>query len=146
MASFTVEIPDYLLPALVAEFSLVQGKVPAATPEEYFKASVVEIIRQRAEIYKVGPYFVGAVDPQFNQDGTPYGWAPPPEPEPEWDWPEAPVRFEPFTAPDGSEWIYDQPRAADGAYAQDDPATEAVESAMRWVRVTEDDGGGGGDG
>lgn len=72
MAQFTIDIPDELIPALVAEYSLVQGSTTAATPEEYFSASVVETVRQRAEIYKVGPYYVGPVDPQFQQDGTPY--------------------------------------------------------------------------
>jgi hypothetical protein len=46
-------------------------------------ASVVETVRQRAEIYKVGPYYVGPVDPQFNADGTLFGVEPEPEPEPE---------------------------------------------------------------
>lgn len=82
MAQFTVEIPDELLPALAAEFYIVStnGGTTAATAEEYFQASVVEIVRQRAEIYKVGPYFVGAQPPQFNADGTPYQ-APSPEGE-----------------------------------------------------------------
>jgi hypothetical protein len=76
---FAIAIPDELLPALVAEFSLVQGSTTATTPEEYFTASVVETIRQRAELYKVGPYYVGPVDPQFQADGKPYGFV---EPEP----------------------------------------------------------------
>jgi hypothetical protein len=74
---FTVSIPDELLPALVAEFSLVQGSTTATTPEEYFTASVVETVRQRAELYKVGPYFVGPVDPQFRADGKPFGYVDP---------------------------------------------------------------------
>jgi hypothetical protein len=134
MASFTVEIPDYLLPALVAEFSLVQGKVPAATPEEYFKASVVEIIRQRAEIYKVGPYFVGAVDPQFNQDGTPYGWAPPPER------PAALTVGQTWIDGSGQEWAVVQAINPDGTFAADDPETPERES-LAWVQT---DGGGDG--
>ena len=73
MAQFTIDIPDELLPALVAEFVLVQGSTTATTPEEYFAGSVVETVRQRAEIYKVGPYYVGPVDPQFNADGTLFG-------------------------------------------------------------------------
>jgi hypothetical protein len=74
MAQFTIDIPDELLPALVAEFSIVKGSgaTEAATPEEYFAASVVETVRQRAETYKVGPYYVGPVPPQFNADGTPF--------------------------------------------------------------------------
>jgi hypothetical protein len=85
MAQFTIEIPDQLLPALVVEFGLVQGITDATTPEEYFQASIVETVRQRAEAYKVGPYYVGSVDPQFNADGTPFGVVPEPplEVEPE---------------------------------------------------------------
>jgi hypothetical protein len=78
MAQFTLKLPDELLPALVAEFSLVKDFTEAETPEAYFAASVVETVRQRAELYKVGPYFEGPKEPQFNQDGTPYV-APEPE-------------------------------------------------------------------
>ena len=78
MAQFTIEIPDQLLPALVVEFGLVQGSTTATTPEEYFQASIVETVRQRAEAYKVGPYYVGPVDPQYNADGTPFGVVPEP--------------------------------------------------------------------
>lgn len=70
VASFSIDIPDELLPALAAEFSLLEGTVEATTPEEYFVASVVETVRQRAELYKVGPYYVGPLNPQFNEDGT----------------------------------------------------------------------------
>jgi hypothetical protein len=81
MAQFTIDIPDELLPALAAEFLLVQGSTEATTAEEYFAGSVVETVRQRAEIYKVGPYYVGPVDPQFNADGTPFGVEPAPAEE-----------------------------------------------------------------
>lgn len=77
MAQFTLDIPDELLPALAAEFSLVQGSTAATTAEEYFAASVVETVRQRAELYKVGPYFVGPVDPQFRADGKPFDYVDP---------------------------------------------------------------------
>jgi hypothetical protein len=69
MAQFTVNIPDELLPVLTAEFSTVKGSVAASTPEEYFAASVVEIVRQRAESYQVGPYFKGTIHPRFLADG-----------------------------------------------------------------------------
>jgi hypothetical protein len=52
-----------------------------------------------------------------------------------WDWPETPQRFDEWTGPDGSEWIWDQPRAADGTYLTDDPNTEVVESALQWLPV-----------
>jgi hypothetical protein len=69
MAQFTIDIPDELLPALLAEFNTVQSSTPATTPEEYFLGSVVETVRQRAELYKVGPYFAGVVEPRFLVDG-----------------------------------------------------------------------------
>lgn len=74
MAQFSLTIPDELIPALVAEFGIVSaaGGTDATTPEEYFEASIVETVRQRAEAYKVGPYYVGPIPPQFNADGTPY--------------------------------------------------------------------------
>ena len=74
MAQFTLNIPDNLLPALAAEFHLVSaaGATDATSAEEYFAASVVETVRQRAEAYHVGPYYVGPIPPQFNADGTPY--------------------------------------------------------------------------
>lgn len=144
MAIFQLTIPDELLPALVAEYAIVSaaGSTTASSPEEYFAASVVETVRQRAEIYKVGPYYAGPVDPQFNADGTPYG-QPEPTPEVNWEWPDAPERFDTFTAPDGSEWVYDQPRAEDGTYATDDPATEVVESALQWLPALVDGTTGG---
>lgn len=137
MANFNITIPDELLPAIEAEYSLVQGSTMATNAQEYFAASVVETVRQRAELYKVGPYYVGPINPQFRQDGKPYGYVEP-APEPEWEWPETAERFDVFTAPDGSQWIYDQPRNADGTYLADDPETEEVESALQWIPSPQD--------
>lgn len=100
MALFTLDVPDELYPALVAEYSIISaaGATSASSPEEYFESSVVEIIRQRAEIYKVGPYFVGPVQPAFNADGTPNV---PPVPEPPASDPlvEDPILDAPVTKP-----------------------------------------------
>lgn len=73
MAEFSLTILDELLPALQAEFLIVStaGGTEATTAEEYFAASVVETVRQRAEIYKVGPYFEGPLQPKFLADGSP---------------------------------------------------------------------------
>ena len=53
-----------------------------------------------------------------------------------WQWPANPKRGDEWTAPDGSRWRFDQPRDAQGQYLPDDPATEAVESALQWLEVT----------
>ena len=73
MSQLTITVPDELLPAITAEFLAIKtgNGTEAASPEEYFQESVVEIIRQRAELLKVGPYFKGAVEPRFLADGTP---------------------------------------------------------------------------
>lgn len=65
---FTVEVPDELLPGLVAELSAIPS---APSIEDYFQASAVELIRQRCESYRVGPYWAMPA-PAFNVDGTPY--------------------------------------------------------------------------
>lgn len=58
-------------------------------------------------------------------------------PQQQWQWPESPERFMRWTAPDGSKWIYDQPRNPLGQYVSDDPATETVESALQWLPEVE---------
>ena len=50
-----------------------------------------------------------------------------------WSWPQSPARFDEWSGPDGSLWVFDQPRNPDGSYASDDPATDGDEAALRWV-------------
>lgn len=73
MTEFTIAIPDELIPAIMAEYLSVKAAnaTEASSPEEYFSTSVVEIVRQRAELLKVGPYFKGALEPRFLADGMP---------------------------------------------------------------------------
>jgi hypothetical protein len=52
-----------------------------------------------------------------------------------WQWPESPQRGDEWTGPDGSRWRWDQPRASDGTYLADDPATPEQESALQWLPV-----------
>ena len=55
--------------------------------------------------------------------------------DPPWQWPEDPQRFDQWTAPDGSMWVWDQPRDEQGQYLADDPETEVQESALQWLEV-----------
>jgi hypothetical protein len=73
VAQFSFELPDELIPALIAEYWIVSnaGATQAETPEDYFRESIIETVRQRAKIYKVGPYFEGVIQPKFLMDGTP---------------------------------------------------------------------------
>jgi hypothetical protein len=58
----------------------------------------------------------------------------PPDPFEKWASvaPQNPERFTVWLAPDETEWIYDQPRDANGRYLSDDPSTPERESALRW--------------
>jgi len=116
MALFELTIPDELLPALVVEFGLVSaaGGTDATTPAEYFAASVVETVRQRAEIYKVGPYYVGITSPTWNADGTPYV-----------------TGGEDVGGVMAGSTTLVRARNADGAFIADDPSTPDVNEA--WV-------------
>lgn len=126
MATFTLTIPDELLPGLAAEFHLltIAGNSDYATPEAYLQASAVELIRQRCQQYRVGPYWVPAAPPVFNADGTPYGVPPAPtELGQEWTHPET-----------GKLWRVVQRQGQDGQFLPDDPTTPQRES-LEWVEV-----------
>lgn len=61
----------------------------------------------------------------------------------DWEWPENPVRYQRFTAPDGTVYVFDQVRNDDGTFMADDPATEVVESAQQWLPALVDGIAGG---
>jgi hypothetical protein len=71
--NISFELPSQLLPALLAEYLIVSSGdgTAAESPEEYFIGSIIETVDQRARIYQVGPYFTGAKEPRFLQNGTP---------------------------------------------------------------------------
>jgi hypothetical protein len=75
MALFTIEVPDELAPGVIAT-AVLQGKDPEEVVQEY----AIALATQTCQDMKVGPYYVGPINPQFNQDGTPYV-APAEEPE-----------------------------------------------------------------
>jgi hypothetical protein len=73
MQTFTISIPSELIPAIEAEYLAVStgGGTSASSAAEYFEASVIESVRQRAALYKVGGYHPGVVtvQPRFLADG-----------------------------------------------------------------------------
>jgi hypothetical protein len=96
-----------------------------ATMQGFVVPELAAAVAALAVHYDLPPEFIAALNPQAPESATtafPEGWDPP----------DAPARFTTYTAPDGSEWVYDQPRNADGTYASDDPETEEVESALGW--------------
>jgi hypothetical protein len=71
--NISFDLPDQLLPALLAEYLIVStgDGTDAESPEEYFVASIINTVDQRARIYEVGPHFTGAKEPRFLQNGMP---------------------------------------------------------------------------
>lgn len=67
MAQFTITIDDSLAPGIIATASL-EGKTPEEVVNEYAAA----LANKTCQDLRVGVYWVGAIPPQFNADGTPY--------------------------------------------------------------------------
>ena len=79
MATFEITIDDSLAPGIIATASL-EGKTPEEVVNEYAEA----LANKTCQDLKVGPYYTGPTQPQFNADGTPYvATEPPLEVEPE---------------------------------------------------------------
>ena len=71
---YLITIDDSLVPGIVAT-AYAEGKQPEDVVNEYANA----LATKTCQDLKVGPYYVGPIPPQFNQDGTPY--EPPAAPE-----------------------------------------------------------------
>jgi hypothetical protein len=77
MSSFTITIPDELVPGIIAMAAL-EGK----PPEDVIQGYALALANKTCQDLKVGPYYEGPIPPQFNADGTPYVVAEPlPQPE-----------------------------------------------------------------
>jgi hypothetical protein len=67
MASFLITIDDSLVPGIIAT-AYVEGKPPEDVVAEYASNMAIKVCQD----LKVGPFYVGPIPPQFNQDGTPF--------------------------------------------------------------------------
>ena len=67
MAIFSITIDDSLVPGIIAT-AYAEGKQPGEVVAEYATNMAIKVCQD----LKVGPYYIGPVPPQFNQDGTPY--------------------------------------------------------------------------
>lgn len=68
-----------------------------------------------------------------NQPGFPWNLVWPWSPNSGWNPPTDPIRGDTYTAPDGSQWEWNQPRNLDGTYTTDNPDTPESESALQWL-------------
>ena len=67
MATFQIEIPDELVPGIVA--TAIAENVSQQDVLNSFAAAAANKVCQDM---RVGPYFEGIILPRFNADGTPY--------------------------------------------------------------------------
>lgn len=73
MADITITIPDEFVPGAVAKMYDMNRtrEVPYADLDEFLTDYATSLASGACVDYKVGPYYIGPIEPQFNQDGTP---------------------------------------------------------------------------
>jgi len=73
MADITITIPDEFVPGAVAKMYDMNRtrEVPYADLDEFLTEFATSLCSGACVDYKVGPNYIGPVDPQYNQDGTP---------------------------------------------------------------------------
>jgi hypothetical protein len=64
---FEIDIPDELVPGVIAT-AYAEEKAPEDVVAEY----AVAMATKTCQDLKVGPYWSGPIQPQFNADGTPF--------------------------------------------------------------------------
>lgn len=74
MAQITITIPDEFVPGVLARmYDANQSReVPYANVEEFLSEYSEALASGACFDYKVGPFYVGPINPKFNADGTPY--------------------------------------------------------------------------
>lgn len=72
MATYTITIPDALVPGIVATAYAESTAETPVSPEDVVQRYAEAAATKACQDLKVGPFFVGPVPPQFNADGTPY--------------------------------------------------------------------------
>lgn len=73
MPTFNIQIPAEYLPGIVAAMNAANKKGASyGSPDEFANAFAAETALRWCEQYKVGQYWEGPVNPEFNADGTPF--------------------------------------------------------------------------
>lgn len=71
--NYTITIPEALVPGIVATAALESQRTgQQVTPELVVQQAAIEQAEKVCQDLKVGPYFTGPINPQFNADGSPY--------------------------------------------------------------------------
>ena len=71
--NFTITIPENLVPGITATSIAESARLSTTvTAQMVVQQAAIEAATRVCQDLMVGPYFVGPILPQFNQDGTPY--------------------------------------------------------------------------
>jgi hypothetical protein len=71
--NYNISIPEELVPGIVATAALESQRTgQQVTPELVVQQAAIEQAEKVCQDLKVGPYFTGPINPQFNADGSPY--------------------------------------------------------------------------
>lgn len=80
MVQLNIEIPDEYIPGVEAAKNAANKNGAAyASAQDYATAVAAETALRWCEQYRVGQFWTGPLNPEFNADGTPYGDAGEPE-------------------------------------------------------------------
>ena len=71
--NFTITIPEDLVPGITATAIAESTRLgKTVTAQMVVQQAAIEAATRVCQDLMVGPYFLGPIFPQFNQDGTPY--------------------------------------------------------------------------
>lgn len=71
--NYTITIPEALVPGIVATAALESQRTgQQVTPQQVVQDAAIAQADKVCQDLKVGPYFTGPINPQFNADGTPF--------------------------------------------------------------------------
>lgn len=70
----SITIPDHLMPGVIASMYEANKatEYPVDDPAQFVQSWAITHVDGLCRQFLVGPYFVGATPPAWNQDGTPY--------------------------------------------------------------------------
>lgn len=72
MATYSITIPDELIPGIVATAYAESTPEATVSPEDVVQRYAEAVATKACQDLKVGPFYQGPITPQFNADGTPY--------------------------------------------------------------------------
>ena len=71
--NYNISIPEALVPGIVATAILESQRTgQQVTPQQVVQDAAIAQADKVCQDLRVGPYYTGPINPQFNADGTPF--------------------------------------------------------------------------